>query len=407
MAPLLERRLRSLAATAPAALPGTAYFGLDWPTPPDSVVIAFDLLRDSAGRAATVYGVALVLDTVTAILGRASTGRRLLPRRLASRIPDDSLAGFRLEAAGRTLIDRGFDGGSPWAAETDLGPMFGHLRGRVALEPAQASRLVVGGLPRYQGPLLAGFLGLAIASLAALGMVVRRERLLQRTREDFVAGVSHELRTPLAQLRLFGETLALGRVRSDEERSRSLEIIRQETARLAHLVDNLLVFSRGERGRVALGFERTDLSGLVDRIVAEFVPLAGVTTARAIEPGVTAEVDAGAIRQVVLNLLDNAVKYGPPGQTIRIELHTTAGEAEIAVADEGPGVAPEERELVWRRFWRGPRATERGIGGTGIGLAIVVDLIRAHRGTVSVGAGAPRGARFAVRIPLEQNGRAG
>jgi signal transduction histidine kinase len=309
--------------------------------------------------------------------------------------------GFRLAVHGRPLVDRRLDPRSPYHATTDLGPVFGNLTAMVSLDPATAARLVAGGLPRYRAPALAGVLGLAIASLVILGIVVRREQRLQDLREQFVAGVSHELRTPLAQLRLFSETLALGRVRSEEERIRSLEIIGKETERLGHLVENLLTFSRLERGSAALVIEPVDLGEVMTRLLDEFTPLLGpgMSLARRIEPEVRVPADAGAIRQIGLNLLDNAVKYGPPGQTIAVSVRKAAGGAELEVADEGPGVPPEHRDLLWRRFWRGPIAAERGIGGTGIGLSIVADLVRAHGGQVHVTDRPPSGSRFIVFLP--------
>jgi signal transduction histidine kinase len=304
---------------------------------------------------------------------------------------------------GRALVDGRLDPGSPYRSTTDLGPVFGNLVATVSLEPVMAARLVAGGLPRYRAPALAGVLGLAIASLVILGIVVRREQRLQDLREQFVAGVSHELRTPLAQLRLFSETLALGRVRSEEERIRSLEIIGKETERLSHLVENLLTFSRLERGSAALVIEPVDLGEVMGRLLDEFAPLLapGMSLARRIEPEVRVPADAGAIRQIGLNLLDNAVKYGPPDQTIAVSVRRAPAGAELEVADQGPGVPEDQRDLVWRRFWRGPIATERGIGGTGIGLSIVADLVRAHGGAVQVTDGRPSGSRFVVFLPAD------
>src|SRR5213083_3043837 len=125
--------------------------------------------------------------------------------------------------------------------------MMGRVQVQVALRPDVAPKLVVGGMPRSNLPMLLSLLAITAALVVGALLQLRREYELSRLRADFVSGVSHELRTPLAQIRMFSETLLLGRVRSDDERERSLEIIDQEARRLTHLVENLLHFSRSER----------------------------------------------------------------------------------------------------------------------------------------------------------------
>jgi signal transduction histidine kinase len=400
----MDQSLLAIADSARRALPANAYFGMVWPPTARGPVVIYDLLRDSSAAGGNgIYGFLVPEVQLGELLDQITGNRRLLPRRVATRLAGDSTVGFRLAVAGRSLVDRGFDPRSPYQSTADLGPVFGNLVATVSLEPATAARLVAGGLPRYRAPALAGFLGLAIASLVLLGIVVRREHRLQDLREQFVAGVSHELRTPLAQLRLFSETLALGRVRSEEERIRSLEIIGKETERLSHLVENLLTFSRLERGSASLVIEPVDLGELMTRLLDEFTPLLapGMSLSRRIDPDVRVRADAGAIRQIGLNLLDNAVKFGPPGQTIAVSVRKAAAGAELEVADEGPGVPADQRDLLWRRFWRGPIAAERGIGGTGIGLSIVADLVRAHGGAVQVTDRPPSGSRFVVFFPAD------
>src|SRR5262249_55194768 len=153
-----------------------------------------------------------------------------------------------------------------------------------------------------------------------------------RLRADFVSSVSHELRTPLAQIRLFAETLLLGRVRSDAEERRSLEIIDQEARRLTHLVENVLAFSRAERHAIRLQREPTALTPLVAAVVEAFEPLAAtrkVTLRRDIFPGIFADADPDALRQMLINLLDNAVKYGPESQTVTVGARLSQGRLQI------------------------------------------------------------------------------
>jgi signal transduction histidine kinase len=289
-------------------------------------------------------------------------------------------------------------------SETIADPDAGILRGmsiRASVPRSAAGVLIIGGLPKSRLPLLLLTLSLAVGLLVAALLLSRRERALADLRADFVSGVSHELRTPLAQIRLFAETLVLDRVRSPEERRRSLAIIDQEARRLSHLVENVLQFSRGERGAIALVLEPQELSRLVAEVVDSFAPLAAMRQARVtmdLEPGV-APVDADALRQVLLNLLDNAVRYGPPGQQILVRLTRLPGTARLEVEDEGPGIPMAEREAIWKKFVRLERDRGTHRAGGGIGLAVVRDLVERHGGTAWAEEGARGGARFVVSLP--------
>src|SRR5436309_14557301 len=137
-----------------------------------------------------------------------------------------------------------------------------------------APKLVIGGMPRSNVPMLLSLLALTAGLVVAALLQLRREYELSRLRADFVSGVSHELRTPLAQIRMFSETLLLGRVRSDEERRRSLAIIDQEARRLTHLVENLLHFSPSQRRMAHITPEPTALAPLVQEVIDGFAPLA-------------------------------------------------------------------------------------------------------------------------------------
>src|SRR5436190_17594615 len=154
---------------------------------------------------------------------------------------------------------------------------------------------------------------------------------------------------------MFSETLLLGRVRSDDERERSLEIIDQEARRLTHLVENLLHFSRSERRLARLSPALAPLAPLVSEAAEGFAPLAaarGVTLCTELADGVVAPVDADALRQMLLNLLDNAVKYGPSGQTVTLALAVADGRARVSVDAECPENQTDGLWRVWHRCWR-------------------------------------------------------
>jgi signal transduction histidine kinase len=221
-------------------------------------------------------------------------------------------------------------------------------------------------------------------------------------KSELVSGVSHELRTPLAQIRMFAEMLRLGWVRSDDERQRSVAIIDQEARRLSHLVENILQFSRAERLAPRLSVAPLELTALVNEVVESFAPLAaarGVTVRTTHSGDVSALGDRDALRQVLLNLLDNAVKYGPEGQTITAGTRVAAdGRVQVWVDDEGAGIPARDKARVWEPFRRLDHAVEAGISGNGIGLAVVRELVTAQGGTVSVHDAPRGGASFVVTL---------
>lgn len=302
------------------------------------------------------------------------------------------------EASGRELFRSSPD--VPATSGIESVEEIGGLRVRAALRPAAVSALIAGAEPPSRLPLLLALLaltaGLALVALAQL----RREQELARLRADFTSSVSHELRTPLAQILLFGETLSMGRVRSDDERRVAAETIVQETRRLIHMVENVLHFARGERGVTRLDARSQPLAPVLRSVIEAFAPLAhaaGVQVRAELDERLTAVVDAAAFRQIVLNLLDNAVKYGRGGQTIVVGAERADDVARIWVEDEGPGIPPQDRERIWIPFVRVAREPERG--GSGIGLAVVRELTLLHGGTARAESTPRGGARFVVELP--------
>ena len=269
---------------------------------------------------------------------------------------------------------------------------------RAAIDPGAAHRLVIGGLPRSRLPLLIGLLLLTSGLLAASVALLSRERALARMRTDFVSRVSHELRTPLAQIRMFSETLKLGRVRSDDERRRYLDILERESRRLSALVENVLQFSRAERDLLELHPENTALAPLVERLVDEVGPSLELEDTKFIvdiDPRLRAMVDRDALHQALLNLLDNAVKYGGGGP-VRVVAETVGKSVRVAVEDQGPGIESSQRDTVWRPF---ERSNGTGHTGTGIGLAVVKEIVQQHGGRCWIEPNEPRGARVVLELP--------
>jgi signal transduction histidine kinase len=357
---------------------------------------------DEQGRTSGYYGFVLDLPAFTrTAIADILAGPPLLPPTLMRGAPNDAVLAVAISSpTGEPIFARGELDPSTRVADTLAGE-FGRLVVHVGVRREVADRLVIGGLPRSRLPLLAGVFCLTLALGGVAFVQMRRQHELARLRTGFVAGVSHELRTPLAQIRLFADLLESGRL-TGAQRARSVRIISDEARRLSYLVENVLCFAGAGRGGATVAPAPADVAQVVRETVESFGPLAaarGVRIALAAEPGARAAVDRDALRQMVLNLLDNAVKYGPPGQHVRLAVERREAEVRITVADQGPGVPRADRERVWQPYLRLSREVEAVTGGSGIGLAVVRDLVAQHGGTAGVEDAPGGGARFVVSLP--------
>ena len=340
-----------------------------------------------------------------ATIRAAMTRRALLPATVTGGASTDSLVNVTVTAPGGNIVFQNLArDASSYVAEAPI-EQAGGLRVRVAIRPHAVQTLALA-LPPSRVPILVGLLTITATMIGITVLQLKREHELTRLRSDFISSVSHELRTPLSQILLFAETLNLGRVRTEEERHSATDVIVQEGRRLMHLVENILHFSRAERRMTHLGPERLDLSDAVRAIVADWIPLAtaaGVVVRTDFAPSVEAIADRSALRQIVLNLLDNATKYGPAGQTVTVETRVVKGRARIAVTDEGEGIPPRERERVWDSFYRMDHHANSAIAGSGIGLFVVRELARLHGGDSWIEDASTGGARVVVEIDTPSN----
>ena len=368
--------------------------------------IVYTVVKDKAGTPRTIVGVEEDPHALEPLYTAENEQVPILPKALTGGVTEDSFSSTIVTAADGVELYRTPVQYAPTFAARDSfeHPMMGGIRVQVALRPDVAPKLAIGGMPRSNVPMLLSLLALTAVLVVAALLQLHREYELSRLRADFVSGVSHELRTPLAQIRMFSETLLLGRVRSEGERVRSLEIVDQEARRLTHLVENLLHFSRSERQATRLSPAAAPLAPLVREAVEAFAPLAaarGVTFRTELRDGLVAPVDAEALRQMLVNLLDNAVKYGPADQTITVGLESGDGKARIRVEDQGLGVPAADRERIWDRFWRLERDRGSAVAGTGIGLSVVRELVALHGGRAWAEEGAGGiGTRFVLELPL-------
>lgn len=367
-------------------------------------LVAYALLEDRAGSARAVYGFTAEYATFQGVFDRLCD-EPLLPPSMAGDQPNDSLLYIRVVTpSSRTMYESAVPYAEDFTADDTLNFRLGGLIARATVRPEAASRLVIGGLPRSRLPLIFGLLLLAGGVGAASLVQIRRERELARLRDDFVSGVSHELRTPMAQIQMFAELLEDGKLRTDDERRRSVRILRQESQRLTHLIENVLRFSRSRRLPAQLAPTRTDLEALIGETVESFRPLAeardvSLSAQNAGAPAVLA--DPAVLRQMLLNLLDNAVKYGPPGQTVTVGVARVNGAVRVWVSDQGPGVPAADRDRIWEPYLRLERDANGPVGGSGIGLAVVREMAIRHGGGVRVEDAPGGGASFIIELPAE------
>jgi len=374
----------------------------------------YAVLRSRSGTPQAIYGFITPPDAYEELFGGWFDRQPLLPPAIAGAQPNDSLLFVTVSTP---TGERAFESNTPYAmtyASSDsTGPEYADLRVEAALRPDAASHLIIGGLPRSRLPLIVALLVLTLATGVAALIQLRREQQLARLRQDFVSGVSHELRTPLAQIRMFAELLDTGKLRTDAERDRSTRVINREARRLTHLVEKILQFSRLERAAVDLRVERLDVLQAVAQVIEAFKPLAAardVHLAVDVEDGLTVRADRDAVSQLLLNLLDNAVKYGPKGQTVTVAAAREGNSIRLSVQDEGPGIPPHDRDRIWEPYHRLEREVDGAVAGSGIGLALVDELAAQHGGRSWVEDAASGGARFVVQLPggsTPQSGAAG
>ena len=261
--------------------------------------------------------------------------------------------------------------------------------------------------------LIGGAVTVILAGLAFLWVAIRRERRANELKSEFISNVSHELKTPLSIISMFGEMLAKGRTKSPEQANEYAEIIWRESVRLGRLIDNVLDFAKIERGMGVYEFAEADVGEVVERaidLVGRRLAAAEMTLDCELEPELPpVRLDANAFTLAVLNLIDNAIKYAAEGKKIELRLRREAGRPGeagpferivLSVRDFGPGIDLEEQGRIFERFYRARAMRLKPIRGSGIGLALVQHIARAHGGDVSVTSTPGKGATFEVWLPL-------
>jgi signal transduction histidine kinase len=302
---------------------------------------------------------------------------------------------------------------SAFPATARHAPMTGPFEGfqvRVAATPtspvAFANRLVAIEIA-FIGLLTLVMLG---ATFVGARYILRQVELVN-AKTSFVSNVTHELKTPISVIMVAVETLELGRYNTDAEREKFLRAIARETDRLAHLVDNILDYSRLEAGQRTIDRAPVDLREVVNTVMDTF-------RLRLEDAGFHYEVtlpdamplvlgDGRALQHCLLNLLDNAVKYSRDRRDVRVALTTDGDEVRLAVADRGIGIPPDERDRIFEKFARVETGLVHTVKGAGLGLSLVQMLVRAHHGRVEVASMPGEGSTFTIVLPALDGGRSG
>ena len=361
-------------------------------------------LRQNRSGAVYLYAFEVSGKELAVLLKKYPPKEPLLPKALTGNLPNEALLSVAVSSPSFPgMVVMGDSVSKEYFASESMSSPFNDLVLSVGLNPEIAESLVIGGLPASRLPVVLGAFVLTAFLIVGAAHQIRRENELARLRSAFATGVSHELRTPLTQIRMFLETVLLGRTISPEQKQQYLEIAHEEAKRLSHLVDNVLRFSKVERGAARINTSQINLTKTLESIV-ESLPKnperEPVSLRLSLEDEIPVLADAEAIRAIVTNLVDNAEKYGPPNQTISIGAVKTDRFARMWVSDEGPGIPKEGKRRIWEPYYRLERDSSSAVAGTGIGLSIVQEFVRLHGGSAWVEDGDTGGARFVVELPL-------
>jgi signal transduction histidine kinase len=253
--------------------------------------------------------------------------------------------------------------------------------------------------------LILGFLSLMIiGGLVLTKHVVSKEMALARLKSDFVSNVSHELRTPLALIRLYAETLELGRITTQDKKQQYYRIIRKESERLTALINNILDFSRIEAGRKEYEFRETDIAELVRNTLESYryqIEQQGFAFEESIDSDLPpVRVDREAIARALVNLVNNALKYSADEKFLGVKLYRENGALKLEVRDRGIGIARRDQAKIFEKFYRTGDPLVHNTKGSGLGLSLVRHITQAHGGEIVVDSTPGKGSKFTLSLPF-------
>ena len=239
---------------------------------------------------------------------------------------------------------------------------------------------------------------LLVAMFLGVVLILRdisREKHLARLRSDFISNVTHELKTPLTSIRMYAESLMMGRVKSDSVQKEYLSIVVTETDRLKRMINNILEFSKMEKGKPEYHFVNSNLASILNASIHEmnyWFEKEHFEVVTELDETIYAEVDPEKMMQAIGNLLSNAIKYSTDTKKIFIRLFKKSEYVCIEVEDQGMGIPEDKLSRIFEQFYRIEQ--KESISGTGLGLTVVKEIIEAHNGTISVTSEIGKGSRF-------------
>jgi signal transduction histidine kinase len=275
----------------------------------------------------------------------------------------------------------------------------------IELEPGWIGRQISTLRNWYFAIVIIVFLAVILA-ITGIWRSARSQLRLAQKKDDFISAVSHELRTPLTSIRMYTEMLDKGWVRSDSKRSEYYSSMHQESERLSRLIENVLDFSRIQKGRKKYVFQLGDINTCIGEVVDMMAPYAaerGFTLSKDFEEITQMFFDHDAVMQIVINLIDNAIKYSDDAKEKIVFIRTKRSDnyVQIEVEDRGPGVPHLQRKKVFEEFYRIGDESVREAPGTGLGLALVKKFAEAHEGFVDILTAKPKGSIFRVTLALK------
>ena len=299
-------------------------------------------------------------------------------------------------------VSPGWSGGEPEVSRL-LGDVFTGLKLGIKFQGTTAKAL--GDRWVFQSLMILAVLSvLMIGGLVLTYRSVNKQVALARLKSDFVSNVSHELRTPLALIRLYAETLELGRITTHEKKNEYYSIIRKESERLTALINNILDFSRIEAGAKEYDFKETDIAELVRNTLDSYrfqIEQQGFALEEQIDPGIPrVRVDREAIARALVNLVNNALKYSDNEKFLGVRLYRDNAVLKLEVSDRGIGIERHEQARIFDKFYRTCDPLVHNTKGSGLGLSLVQHITQAHGGEVEVESTPGRGSKFTMKLPL-------